>query len=58
MSEAQGDFLRSFAGSAGSVGKMLQWRSTTQKDVVLEGNTTLSEDQVMRDLRHKYQMPF
>ena len=30
ISEAQGDFLRPFARSAGSVGKMLQRRSTTQ----------------------------
>ena len=30
ISETQGNFLRSFFRSAGSVGKMLQWRSTKQ----------------------------
>ena len=30
ISEAQGDFLQTFSRSIGSVGKMLQWRSTTQ----------------------------
>ena len=46
ISEAQGDFLWSFARNVGSVGKMLQQRSTTHYDAVLEQNSMISEDQL------------
>ena len=35
ISETEGDFFRSCAWSTGIVGKMLQWRSTTQYDTVV-----------------------
>ena len=41
--KAQGDFLKSFAQSAGSVEKMLQWRSTTQYNAVVEGKAMIFE---------------
>ena len=56
--KAQGDFLRPFARCAGSVGKMLQRRSTTYLDTLVERISTILKNQAKQDPSHIYQMPF
>ena len=58
ISQTQGDFLWVFVRSAGSELKILQRRSTTQKDKVVKRNSTIFEVRAERDQKHLYQMPF
>ena len=54
--ETEGDFSWFCARGADIVGKIMQWRSTTQYDVVVVEKATISIHQAKRDLRHVYQM--